>query len=530
MKETTFAREDNVFDFIDEFYTMDPEWNRVLKKEYVVTFLRKESWKTDDQEHLLRTWNCVLSFLFYLGYSETLPGDITPDEAIISVGWCFRNIGDFEPTEEGIKFYLQTICEFYKHLESMKCITHNASMVFAQKKLTELEEMPIDKDGFFTGDFEEYNDRSIADLASKIFVNIGSQMTKFLDLVESDYLEKQYPDDYCRARNIYTSVLGDGMSLAPKEDARQGFLDYFCFDYKLLNTGKPLIFDLYERFSKDISGQYSYSFKQVLKELTQAKLVLFTVKKKIAPGLYSVVDILRQQSMVIPLPIEENTKYKNILFCAHFFCDDGLVVNFIRGINFTKEQQKNLLEQLRKDKKYYSFRKGGRCSWNEFIENNQLLIRNLPILMLHGVPLDEGLDVGTAHYKPAKLPKDDFLYPILSQVFTHDLFTPTDLKLAAQIWADVQSIPVPAGEEREEDPTVLAIAISRIYVELCGVYGFRKTPKKNKELENMGADITRVMEEMKGLLGIKKYDPRYVNEEGFFLMHIANVKKEMQHG
>ncbi len=525
MKKVTMVREDNVFDFIEEFYGMDPEWNRVLKKDSVVTFLRRESWKTDDQEHLIRTWNCILSFLFYLGYSETLPGDITPDEAIISVGWCFRNIGDFEPTEEGIKFYLQTICNFYKHLEDMKCITHNNSMVFAQKKLMEVKKMPIDKDGFFTGDFEEYNDRSIADLASKIFVNIGNQMTKFLDLIEGDYLEKQYPDDYRRAKNIYVSVFGDGISLATREESHQGFLDYFLFDYKLLNTGKPLIFDLYEKVSKDISGKYSYSFKQVLKELTMAKLVLFVIKKKLGPGLYSVVDILRQQSIVITLPVDEDIKYKNVLFCAHFFCDDGLVVNFVRGISFNKEQQKKLLELLRMDKKYYSVRKGGRCSWNEFIENNQLLIRNLPILLLHDVALDEGLDVGTFHYKPAKLPKDDFLSPILADIFTHDLFTPNDLKLATQIWADVQSIPVSEEEERTEDATVLAIAVSRIYVELCGVYSYRKAAQVDKDLKSMDKDIKRVMKEMKEMLGIKKYDPRYVNEEGFLLMHVAIFNK-----
>lgn len=529
MIETTVIHEDNVFDFIEEFYNMDPEWNRVMDKKIVESYIRKESWKTDDQDRLIRVWNCILSFMFYLGYSETLPGDITPDEAIISVGWCFRNIGEFEPTDEGVKFYLTTICDFYKHSDSMKSITHNASMAFAQKKLEDQAQIPIDGEGFFTGEFEEYNNRSIPDLPSKIFVNISSQMTQFLNLIESDYLKKQYPDDYRRAKNIYTSVLGDGVALTTKENAQQGFLDYFCFDYKLLNTGKPLINDLYDRFSKDISGKYSYAFKQTLKELTKAKLVLFTIKKEISPGLFSVVDILRQESMVLTLPVEPNAKYKNILFCAHFFCDDGLIVNFVRGINFTKEQLINLLELLRKDKKYFAVRKGGRCSWSEFIENNQLLIRNLPILMANDIPLDERRDVEMGHYKPAKLPKDDFLKPILPQIFTHDLFTPNDLKLATQIWADVQAVPVAAGEEKEEDPTVLAVAVSRIYVELCGVYGFRKSAQGDEELQAMDKDVKKVMKEIKEMLHICKYDPRYVNEEGFLLMHIANYQ-DKKHG
>jgi len=527
--ETTIFHEENVFDYINEFYTVDPEWNRFLDRKTVESFIRKESWKTHDQERLLRVWSCILSYMFYLGYSDTLPGDITPDEAIVSVGWCFRNIGEFEPQDEDVNFFLTTLCNFYKHLESLNRITHNASMAFAQKKLSEQEHIPIDSQGFFTGEFEEYNERGIPDLPSKVFVNISSQMNRFLNLIEGDYLEKQYPDDYRRAKNIYASVLGDGTVLTPKEsahreDARQGFLDYFCFDYKLLNTGKPLINDLYERFSKDISGKYSYAFKQTLKELTKAKLVLFTIKKEISPGVFSVVDILRQESMVLSLPMEPKSNFKNVLFCAHFFCDDGLVVNFVRGINFTKEQLSNLMEQLRKDKKYYAVRKGGRCSWSEFIDNNQLLVRNLPILIAHDIPLNAQPEVKIEHYKPAKFPKDDFLQPVLPQIFTHDLFTPNDMKLASQIWADVQSIPVADGEEKAEDPTVLALAVSRIFVELCGVYSFRETPRGDKELIALDKDVKKVMKEIKKMLHIQKYDPRYVNEEGFLLMHIANYQ------
>lgn len=65
----------NVFDYVNEFYTQDPEWNRILPRSTVELFLRKESWAGKDNWRLMQLWEHILEFVLYCGHAETMPGD-----------------------------------------------------------------------------------------------------------------------------------------------------------------------------------------------------------------------------------------------------------------------------------------------------------------------------------------------------------------------------------------------------------------------------------------------------------------------
>lgn len=516
----------NVFDYVNEFYTQDPEWNRILPRSTVELFLRKESWAGKDNWRLMQLWEHILEFVLYCGHAETMPGDMTVDDCIQCVGWCARNIGEFEPTEAKVRDFMDTMVQFYDHMKGTKTVTHVGGMAAAQRKLlAEGQEFPLGKDGFFTGAFERFNRQGIPDLGSKIFIDIGDTMMQITDMLEGEYVQKLYPLDFKRAHHMYDSTSGDMLGAANEEEVQHAFSDYFCFDYKLLATGKPLIEDLADKINTDASGVYSHLYRQVMKELAKAKLLLFQVKKYLGGGAYSVIDVLRNESLVLMLPMDENADTENILFCGHSFCDDSMIVNFVRGTLMMPDQLKKMLDMLKRAKRYYAVRQGGQCSWDDFIANNQLLVRNLPMLIINKVPLVEDIGATIIGYQPAVLDEDDFVKPILPQLFPSNMFTAKDKELALQIWADVQATETPEEEEKEEDPTVLAIAVSRIFINLCGVYGFKDPEPIDDEMRQMQVDVKRITKEIVELLDIKKFDPRYVNEEGLFMMHIAEIRE-----
>ena len=526
-----FPGKSNVFDFVNEFYEQDPEWNSIMQRNVCETFLRKESWDGRSDEELIKIWNHILMFILYCGHAETMPGDMTVDDCIQCVGWCSRNIGEFEPQGEYIKAFLDSLILFYKHLVKSKVVMPTESFSIAKEKLFVKDKFTaMGVDGYFTGEFERFNNQGIPNLPSKIFIDVGEQMVKFTDLMKIEFMKKNYPHDYKRARHIYDSVSGDGVDWrSSPEQMEQAFADYFFFDYKLLKTGKPVIEDLVEQIEGDISGKYSRAFIQLMKELTKVKLLLFKVKKDLGDGVYSVIDVLRNQSYVLMLPLEADADVENVLFCGHAFNDDTMIVNFLRGTIFSQEQLKKLKDILRNAKQYYAVRQGGKCTWDDFIQNNQLLVRSLPMLIVTGIPLVENFTTNIIRYKKAKLAEDDFVAPVLPKLFPKELFSVKDVELALQMWADVQAIDTEDGEEKEEDPTILAIALSRIYINLCGIYSFHNPPPDTEEMREMKKDIDRVTKEITELLQIEKYDPRYVNEEGLFMAHIAEAR-EKHHG
>lgn len=524
-----FPEENNVFDFVSEFYKQDPGWGEVMPQSVCETFLRKQSWAGRSDEELIEMWNHMLMFIFYCGHAETMPGDMTADDFIQCIGWCSRNIGEFEAKGDFIRKFLDTLVLFCAYLVESRVVMPTDSAEAAREKLFGNGKFTaMTRDGWFQGEFERFNKQGIPDLPSRIFIDLGEQMVRFNEFMNTKYIKKTYYDDYRKARHIYERVTGDvAECLGSPEQYEQSFAEFFFFDYKLLATGRPVIEEFAKRMEGDIGANYSHSFIQVLKELTKAKLMLLKVKKEIGDGVFSVVDILRNQSHVMLLPIDKNVEVEDTIFYGHTFNDDTMIVNSIGGTILTPAELKKLKEMLRRAKDYYAVRQGGKCSWDDFISHNQLLVRTLPMLIVMKVDLVEDLASHISGYKKAKLNKKDFLVPVLPKLFPKELFSVTDVEAAMQMWADVQATDI--GEEKEEDPILLALAVSRIYINLCGVYNFRNPPKNTVDFRKAKKEIDRITKEITELLHIERFDPRYVNEEGLFIAHIMEAR-EKHHG
>lgn len=515
MEEAKFS----IFDYIEEFYVQDSGWDSILERQVCDDYFREKIWSGVDEKRQIEMWDHIICFILYCGYADLLPGDVTVDDGIQCVAWCARNVAEFETDNNYILDFVNVIVDFMEFLTQNKVITKNTAMADVKKKFLQEDTPILDRYGYFEEKFSRYNEEGIPDLDSHLFIDLSKYMFMATDMLEGDFVKKEYPVDFERAKMIYKNFFPDGMSINFDEgENAHDFADYFCFDYKLLATGKPLIEDLAKQIDNDISSKYPKAFRVLLKELAKAKLTLFVIRKDLGGGTYSVIDIARNTSHILVLPLEPSDEIKNMVFCGHVFCDNSMVVNFLRGSVLDEDQVQELKTMLKKFKSYYAVRFGGKCDWNKFVQNNQLLVRVLPVVISAKFNYNKNIVSEISDYHPAKLAKGDFVKPILKKIFPSNMFGPNDFRLALQIWADLQALDCPQGEEREEDPMLLAIAVSRIYINLCGVYGYKDPQPEDEEMWEMQKDVIHLMNDMTRLLKIKKYDPRYVSEGGIFLL------------
>lgn len=511
---------DNVFDYVKDFYTQDEGWNNIIPQKTCEGYLRKQSWKGLDTERLIEMWEHIFCFIFYCGNADTMPGDMTVDDCLQSVGWCARNIADFNLDNDYVKDFMDVIADFYDYLKVDKIVTATGAMAAARDKLFEnCNEKILTEEGLFQGKFDRLNDQGIPNLKSKVFINMAEEMMFAMEMLCSDEIRKLYAKDFQHAEMVFRHFIPGNKDVdINSEEGRRVFADYFCFDYKTFGTGRPLICDFYEKSAAEMDSKNLRAFRMLLQELTQARLMLFMITKDLGGGTYSVIDILRNQSHVLVLPLDNQTEWGNMVFCAHVFCDNTMVVDSLHGGIMDAAKKKKLKTVLRRLKQYYAVRKNGRCSWDEFINKNPLLIRVMLTVISMGIKYNDKFDIDLPDYHPAKLDKDDFLQPILPQIFSKDFFSEDDIKMALQMWADVQATDNPTGKAKEEDSTLLALAISRIYIYLCGVYGFKDPEPKDAEMKKMRKRVDKLVKEINSLLIIQKFDARYVNEEGMVLM------------
>ena len=517
---------ENVFDFVKDFYTQDPDWGTIVSQDVCEGFLRQQSWNGADDERLFCIWEHLLVFMLYCGHAETMPGDMTVEDCIQSLGWCSRNVGEFKPEADYISDYMQTVADFYDYMCGKHAVTRTGAMRSAFERLFGQGQFnALGADGYFQGDYERFNRQGIPDLPARLFINLGAQMTVAMQMLEGDFIARQYAKDLERAKKFYDTFGADGVYLSSNPDEQShAFYDYFCFDYKLLSTGRPLIEDLAEKITADLSGVYPKVLKATFQELAKAKLMLFSVQKNLGNGTFSVLDVVRNQTHVMMLPLEDGAATQDVLFCGHTFCDNTMIVNFLRGSRISPQQLRQLLDLFRRLKRYYAVRQGGKCEWDDFIQHNRLLVRLLPVLLANNIPLNEDFASDLLGYQPARLPDNDPVSPVIIRLLSSDFFTPEDRRLATNIWADI--LAKDASGEIPEDSALLGIAVSRIYVDLCNFYGFNPGPIKDKETKLLHESAKALARELKKYLQIKQFDPRYVSEEGLLIMLLQRKQEK----
>ncbi len=510
----------NVFDLIEEFYTQDEEWNSVLQQACAEDFLRYKTWQGTKDGELVKIWDYITILCIYLGNSDNFLGDMSREDFIDCVGWCCRNVSGFKATETNVEKFLDTMQDFYSYMKKKRIITRDSAPSEAKAKLLADGRLQIiDKDGHFLPEHERYNVYSTPDLPTKVYLNIGERMQKLMDDVQSFFKQKRFKRDVARADFLHGGMVQNGISIetTDSEEYTQTFWDYFLFDYHLLVNDKTPLEHYYDVITKDNTDDADVSL-DILKELIQAKLVLFEVQKRTEEGMYICRNIFTNEKYTLMLPMDENTETEGYIFMGHIFYENTMVMNFLRGFVMPQSSRKRFYEVISEAKEWFAIRQKGEVSWEEFISRNPVFVRHVSLLYAVYVRM-EGFNYTTdvVDYEPTPIRKDR-ITSMLGSLTGSGVFSAYDVQLLHTMWSDFMKAFGFMLEEPEQDAGYWVAALIYNFVKLNEVYTFtdkqiaRICHAEDEELlqQSIGA--------VKEALRLEPHDPRYVNEEGLLLM------------
>ena len=78
---------DNVYDYINDFYTNDDGWNMVIPRDDVETYIRKCAWQGMDDKALQKEWDNLSIFCIYLENDMLELQDVT-EEILVGCVIC----------------------------------------------------------------------------------------------------------------------------------------------------------------------------------------------------------------------------------------------------------------------------------------------------------------------------------------------------------------------------------------------------------------------------------------------------------
>lgn len=516
--------EDNVYDSVEDFYSHDEGWNMLLRQEYAEGFLRLEAWKGKENRDLYKMWDHITILCLYLGSAENFLGDMTADDFVDCIAWCGRNVSEFTPDYTETKAFLETIENLFKYLRSKNAITQELAPSKALKLLLADNRMNIILPD---GSFDEANisryGRSTPDVPAKIFLNIGARLQELLSALHHFFEKEYFRLDLDRAAFLYYGILmGSERNDESEEDEnKEGFWDYFLFDYHLLRSDKRPLDFFYEATCLESGNSFDYSFakrnKDVLEELCQARLTVFKIDGYNEDGAFECIDWLSGEKYALNMPLEDFENLDDALLLGHIFYNKSMIMNSVSCLKIGKVAQKRMFNILEECKKLYDVQDPG-SNWAKFIERNPVLLRNMFLLYSAFVSLNDfNYEIKYNDYARAEIDEHDLVCKKIEQMMEAYHFAKRDIALAVQLWSDFKVL----AKREFRMPELWASAAICNFIKANGVYSYND--EKIAELCHnvpVGA-MKRMAQEIWKTLDMSEHDPRYLNEEGLLLMALS---------
>ncbi|MEG0970603.1 MAG: hypothetical protein RSE47_05795, partial [Acidaminococcaceae bacterium] len=330
--------EENVYDLVADFYAHDEGWNMVLRQDYAEGFLRQAAWQGADDAELRKKWQYMMMFCLYLGHAENMFGDLDEDDIIDGIAWCGRNIADFAISFGVVQEYLALLNALLLYLKGKKAISSAVAAQIAAKTLLGEDGVlhTIKADGEFTPTEARRTLYATPNAPVKIFLNIGDMLQDLLDELHDYFQADEFHVDLERAIFLYQGIFSEELET---DEFWQCFWDYFLFDYHLLQDDQtPLVHFQATKLSAN---------QELLLELRNSKLALFTIDGVNEDDMYICTDFLTQESYNLNLPLEGELDTQEMIFIGHIFYNNTMVMNYIRCLRIGKLASNRLRQVLR---------------------------------------------------------------------------------------------------------------------------------------------------------------------------------------
>lgn len=263
---------DNVYDYINDFYTNDDGWNMVIPRDDVETYIRKCAWQGMDDKALQKEWDNLSIFCIYLENDMLEMQDVTEEILVGCVIWACRYIVEFMGTYDAIKAFLDTLERFFVLMKERGVLMSVLAPHLAAKTLLNEDGTVaiVTCHGQLQKGEEEWETWVGPPPEGNIFLHAGVGLEEIMGEINMFFQTSRFTPDLDRAMRLYRHAEGRLDLEGPEEtDFWKGFWDYFLFNYRTMDTADTPI-----SFFAEHSGTH---YETLAYELSRARLRLFVL-------------------------------------------------------------------------------------------------------------------------------------------------------------------------------------------------------------------------------------------------------------
>jgi hypothetical protein len=241
---------------------------------------------------------------------------------------------------------------------------------------------------------------------------------------------------------------------------------------------------------------------------------VFYVNKILNPEWVECIDLFTGQKFNLPHPDFDYGKIKQLLLFGHVFAREMIMVNYVTSIEISSNLRRRIQEEVLRQKKIYEIQRPN-ATWDDFFNRHALAVRHTIDILLTQAKVNVTPFSQIERVFP-DIDGDKPVNAVVTQLLADKMhkygFSLHDVGLAQQLWYDYSQL----------QPTVIrkpaswAASVIYVYSQLNTAQSL-STDILATDFAISTTSIYQNRQKIYHGLQLDRFDPRYLNEEGFIL-------------
>lgn len=508
----------NVYDQVQAFYNQNDGENLVISQEWVEGFLRQKAWQGIKDKELQGLWRSLEMFIAYLIHSDHEDlDDMDAQEYSLAIEWLSDQMDDFPLSLGTVRHFFDVLSDFYQYLINRRILSgmeelENAAKIIAggNKIVLMRPEFAADEQGLFDTDLATVFTKYPTDATDELSKQVSEAVERLMVKLGNCFQQENFNEDFDRALYLYTGPF-DSVPADEQDEFWLGFWDYFLFDYHLLQSDKtPLAyFDVTHQDSLNVDE------REILHNLLYAEFTVFYINRVLNRDWVECTNLFTGKTFQLPCPDFDYKTLKKLLFFGHIFSQGMVMINYVTSIEVSANLRRRIKEEVLRQTAIFSIQNPAAGLPEFFVRHAQVVRHTIDVL----VTLAK-VNVISAAQLEQELPRIEEKHVVHQEV--HDFiasiafqygFSLFDTGLIQRMWHDFCQL----TKVMVRKPAVWAASLLYAYSQV--------NSSRNIVVEDIARDlgvatssIHNNRNKLFAVLNLKKFDPRYLNEEGFIFL------------
>jgi len=277
----------------------------------------------------------------------------------------------------------------------------------------------------------------------------------------------------------------------------------------LINDLTPLA-----HFQNHYGSKLLHDERHILQELLSAAFCVFYIDKVINGEWVECVNLFTEEKFRLPHPQSSYQQIKKMLFFGHVFSRENVMINYVTSIEISSNLRRRIKDEVTRQKALFNIQEPA-GSWLDMFSRHALVVRHT----INALSTMDKVNVTPFNQVDRVYPSiaensipNQAVIETLEHLMPEYGFSQHDIRLAKRLWYDYCQL----TRVTVRKPQVWAAAVIFSY-SMLNSYNVMPADNIAADLAISKAGIYTNRTKLYDMLQLQKFDPRYLNEEGFVL-------------